>query len=229
MKNTKRSLAFVFPCLLIVLSVPCLAQKKTMYSIHQKSDRKFGYELIASVQNYRIKSNISQLSGLALRNEGALLGVRWSTNTVALRSHAGFFYSSPDVCFSFDEFDIDFGLNLYLNELFNIQMGAFHPYINGILIYQHERFYGTYIGNHIVNYSLGEDPLLGKLNWVQASLGFGMEYRLDTEPGKFLSVFLAGKYGVPFLFKSSNEHFSQTEISSAATLLVGVAFGISSN
>jgi hypothetical protein len=185
-----------------------------------------GFEGAFGVKNFDITSNIPQINNLHVTEEGGSLGVVVGAKALRLKVRQGYFYSSSNVAHTVDEVRSAFVANFYPLQLIVNNNFKVQPYFMGGIERNIFKMYGTYGSENSgpLNYSLSEAPFLGKISSIVASVGAGLEYRVET-PGHFVSLFAEGRYGKPVSAVSSNALFQQTSISNQFLINFGVAFG----
>jgi hypothetical protein len=188
------------------------------------SEYQLGFEGAFGMKNFDISSNISQINNLNVTEEGGSLGVVLGAKALRVKLRQGYYYSSSKVTQTVDEVRSAFVTNFYPLQLignFKIQ-----PYFMGGIERNIFKMYGTYGSENSgpINYSLSEAPFLGKISSIVASVGAGVEYRVES-PGHFVSLFAEGRIGKPVSAVSSNTFFQQTSISNQVIVNIGVAFG----
>jgi hypothetical protein len=76
-----------------------------------------------------------------------------------------------------------------------------------------------------VNYSVPDEPYLGRLTQINATIGLGIEYQLPLQYD-FVHLFAEAKYSTPLQSKADKRAFDQTSILNFTSLSVGVGFGL---
>jgi hypothetical protein len=190
------------------------------------SEYQLGFEGAFGVKNFSITSNISQINNLNVTEEGGSLGLVMGAKALRIKLRQGYYYSSSNVAQTIDEVRSSFVANFYPIKLIANNTFKVQPYFMGGIERNIFKMYGTYGSESSaqINYSLSEAPFLGKISSMVASVGAGVEYRVES-PGHFVTVFAEGRYGAPVNAVSSNALFQQTTVSDQFQINIGVAFG----
>lgn len=212
---------------IIALSTCKTFGQKRFYS--QRSKNYYGFTMSFGNKLSALGSDIRQLDGLNLTNEGGSIGLTAGNNRVMLRADlAGFYYSGGNMKHTVDLFQSGLLLNLYplnFRQKPSKSRSRIHPYITSGIQYNTLKFYGHYVeesAQKARNYSMSEAPYLGKMNVSNAVLGIGLEYRL---PGyKFVHLFMDGQFSKP-LARVADSDFQNTSYGNALAVNVGVSFG----
>jgi hypothetical protein len=191
-----------------------------------------GCELSLACPQYILKSRIPALDGLHTQYLGTNLGGVASSAAGKLKATVGMYYSEPSVPYTMDMVQGAVSGSLYLLRLKKIKYHSVEPYATVGLTRQLTKFYGDYLPAENgaapqTNYSLTEQPLVGKTGFTQMNLGVGVEYQLESCSNVFIHLFAEAGYGVLISSGSSNRSFSGTTLSNPATISLGLNFGIS--
>lgn len=189
-------------------------------------DYQLGFEGAFGVKNFTISSNIAQINGLNVTEEGGTVGVTLGAKALRVKLRQGYFYSSSTVAQTIDEVRSAFVTNLYPLQLVTKKNMRLQPYFMGGIERNIFKMYGTYGAENSkpVNYSLSEAPYLGKISNMVASVGAGLEYGMKT-PGHFVNFFAEARYGKSLRTLSASSLFKQTSTSDQLMISVGVGFG----
>lgn len=211
--------------LILSYSSTATAQNEGHGSGGSKNSFYFGYEISINVQYHRLESTIPQLQNLQVNKQGGAFGIKIGNKYAALRAHAGLAYSGASVKYSINMMEGGVSSNIYLLRIKNGTPHTFEPYALMSVVYQRAKFFGTYLKDDQTNKSMSEGPELGVLSWCNAGAGAGVEFQLHNETLQFLHFFAEAKYGIPFLYNSSIDEFSQTRVKTPMTFSIGVSFG----
>lgn len=179
------------------------------------------------VRAFTLKSDIPELNNLRVVQEGGNAGFIVGNDIVQARIHGlGYYYSSANTSRTVNTIEIEGLGNFYpISAIDRSYQGKLNPYVMGGVSQGFMKFHGTYLNNENtpVNYSLGSEPLLGKMSTTVATMGMGLEYRLHFF-GTFVHLFTEARFGKPVIMKGDNA-FSNTSISNRSSVSIGVSFG----
>ena len=109
----------------------------------------------------------------------------------------------------------------------------FEPYFGLGFAYQGTKFYGNYlpvadngVSTQPTNYSVTDQPLLGKTGVTVINVTTGIEYQLENTGNLFVHLFAEVNYGIVVSSAASNRAFSGTTPASPSSVNVGINFGI---
>jgi hypothetical protein len=186
-----------------------------------------GFEGTYGVRSFTIKSSIPQLSQMPVLEFGGSLGVIVGNDFVRAKVRAaGFYYSASNVPRTVDLFETEALFNFYPLQYFSNHKNSLDVYITGGASLDFVKFYGYYLGiDKKVNYSVPDEPYLGRLTQINATIGLGIEYQLPLQYD-FVHLFAEAKYSTPLQSKADKRAFDQTSILNFTSLSVGVGFGL---
>ena len=191
-----------------------------------------GGEISLAFPQYSLKSRIGALQGLRVNYIGTNLGGVMGNAIGKLKANVGLYYSEPSVPYAMEMFQGAIAGTLYILRIKKVKHHSFEPYVMLGLAHQQTKFYGNYlphIDNGVVpptNYSVSEQPLIGKAGFIQMNTGVGVEYQLESCNATFIHLFAEIGYGVLISSNASNASFSGTRLSNPTTLSLGIHFGI---
>jgi hypothetical protein len=214
--------------IIVVAILVIILQSATAQGLKQfVRDYQFGFEASFGIKTFNMTSNIAQINGLSIIEEGGNIGVGIGSGALRIKLKQGYYYSSSAVAHTVDEVRSSAVANIYLMQLFSKNNSRLQPYITGTMERNIFKMYGTYGENKQPrNYSVSEAPYLGSISSVVASFGAGLEYKITT-PGHFVSLFAEGRCGKTINVTSTSEMFSNTAISNQVVANIGVVFGYS--
>lgn len=186
-----------------------------------------GIEVSFGTRSFNIESNVPELNGLSVLEEGGQLGLIAGTDAVRVRvGLAGFFYSSNKVGRTIDLFESDLSLNFYPTEV-DGSNSIIQPYLTGGLVYDRTKFYGRFLKEDQgpVNYSAGKEPYFGRMQQVRAAVGAGVEISVHSGDFHFVHIYAEYKYAGISVHDSSDEVLTQTKQLSPMMISLGVRFG----
>lgn len=184
----------------------------------------YGGEASFGVRTFALKSNINQLHGLNVLEEGANIGIVAGNSVVRGRLIlSGFYYSAAKVPQTIDVVESGALFNFYPISLLQRRQPQLNFFLNGGLYYSRVKFYGYYLEKDgPINYSTSEAPYLGKNLITSLVGGAGIEWRI---PGyEFLSLFAEGHVAIPMAVNDHDE-FKKTNFSNICAINIGVSFG----
>jgi len=191
-----------------------------------------GAELSMAVPQYILKSRVAALDGLRVNYLGTNIGGVIGNPIGKLKANVGMYYSEPSVPYTMEMLQGGISGNIYLLRLKKIQYHSFEPYTTVGFSRQQTKFYGNYLpsadnsttGQN--NYSVTDQPLLGKTGFTQMNVGAGIEYQLENCNNLFVHLFAEINYGVLISSNASRTAFSGTRLSTPTTVSLGISFGI---
>lgn len=185
-----------------------------------------GFEGSFGIKTFTMSSDIAQIDGLVVVEDGGNIGVGIGAGAFRLKVRQGYYYSSSSVAQTVDEVRSSVAANIYPMQLFGKSKSRFQPYVTGTVEHNILNMYGTYGGetSQIRNYSVSQAPFLGRINTVVASVGAGIEYKV-TSPGHFISFFAEGRCGKAIQTLNTSNMFSSTATSNQVAVNIGIAFG----
>ncbi|MBA4056059.1 MAG: hypothetical protein C0490_15195 [Marivirga sp.] len=201
----------------------CSAQAQSFRPI-----KYMGFEVAFGVRAFNINSNIAAINDLAVVEEGGSLGLIFGNDYLRGKIRAaGFYYSGAKVPRTVDLFESEGLINFYPLQYLRKSKAALDIYLIGGVTVDNIKFYGHYLNDDKakINYSVTNEPYLGKRTQVNATGGIGLEYQLPMEYD-FVHLFAEAKYAKPFQSSSNNESFRNTTTSDLSSISVGVSFGI---
>lgn len=187
-----------------------------------------GFEVAFGGRAFKINSDIAAISDLRVMEEGGSLGVIFGNDYMRAKLRAaGFYYSSSKVSRTVDLFESEALLNFYPLQYLRKSNSALDIYLIGGITMDDIKFFGHYLiaDKTNINYSVTNEPYLGKRTQFNATVGVGLEYRLPMEYD-FVHLFVEAKHGRPFQSLTSSDSFINTKISDLTSISVGVSFGI---
>jgi hypothetical protein len=187
------------------------------------ADYQVGLESSFGQKSFVVVSNIPQINQMKVNTFGGSFGVVVGAKALVLKFRQGFYYSTSNVPHTVDEVRTAVAANFYPGYFINPE-AAFRPYLLAGLDHGAYQMHGFYDGREHINYSVSEDPLLGRVITNMVNVGAGIEYRIRTE-GYFLSFFGETRYGKKISSTFSNHLFWDTQFSNQLTMSVGVSFG----
>lgn len=185
-----------------------------------------GFEGSFGIKSFQLASNIAEIDGLDVRAEGGSFGIMIGARALRAKLKQGYYYSSSSVTQTVDDIKSAGIINFYPLRLSSQNNSKFQPYLLMGVERNTFKMYGAYGLDQTKprNYSVSEAPYLGKIATLQASMGAGMEYRIQT-PGHYVSLFAEAKYGKSIKTISSSSIFSDTNTSNQLVINIGVGFG----
>ena len=198
---------------------------------HQRTPVSVGGEMSMAFPQYTLKSKIGAIDGLHVNYIGTNLGGVVGNPIGKLKANVGLYYSEPSVPYSMEMFQGAISGSLYVLRTTKVKYHTFEPYVTLGFARQQTKFYGNYLpmDNGMLpqtNYSVSEQPLLGKAGFTQLNTGIGVEYQLTSCNTTFIHLFAEVGYGVMISSRASNASFSGTRLSNPTTLSLGINFGI---
>lgn len=187
-----------------------------------------GFEVAFGARAFDINSNISAIDQMGVVEEGASLGVIFGNDFVRAKVRAaGFYYSSANVPHTVDLFQSEGLINFYPLQYLRNGSAALDIYLVGGVSMDNIKFYGHYLiaDKSGINYSVTNEPYIGKRSQISAAGGLGLEYQFPMEYD-FVHLFAEAKYARPFQSASNNESFRNTAICPLSSISVGVSFGL---
>lgn len=186
-----------------------------------------GLDFSMSVRNYTFESDIPELKKLAVRQAGANIGGVWGSSFAKIRPRVGLFYSDGSVPHTIDMAEIAVSGNIYFMKKINHRRRSIEPYLVGNISYQCTKFFGTYLDDDATtNYSVSEEKVLGRVDALRATGGFGGEMQLWSANGQFIHLYSEVLTGMSMRTHYSNESFAETFSRRPARLTVGISVGI---
>lgn len=186
-----------------------------------------GIDVAFGTRTFKIESDIDELDGLSVLEEGGQVGLIAGTDAVRLRAGvAGWFYSANRVGRTIDLFESDLSVNFYPSEL-DGGNSFVQPYLTGGLVYDRTKFYGRYLERDQgpINYSAGKEPFFGSMQQVRGSLGVGAEFSVHSGEFHFVHIFAECKYAGITVHDSSDDVLRDTRQINPMMISVGVRFG----
>jgi hypothetical protein len=185
-----------------------------------------GLEGMFGVRSFTLKSNIDELNGLRVTEEGGSAGVTMGNAFYKVNARLlGFYYSASHVSRTVDMFEVETTLNVYPLQLLKNYRSAFNVYLSGGLTMDKVKFFGHYLyaDKADVNYSDIREPYLGKITHVLGTAGVGVEYRLPRFD--FVHLFAEARMGMPIQKINHGNAFEQTAMRDYTAISIGVSFG----
>ena len=207
---------------IVLLTVSLVSEAQTVNEF-------IGLETAFGTRSFSIKSNIPQIDGMDVMQEGGNLGFVYGNSVI--RTHVtllGFYYSASCVKRTIDQFTSGASFSVHPLRLIAGRSTAFSPYLVSGAFYNNVRFFGRYLDNNPdqkINYSTTREPYMGSVKGVTASLGAGLEYNKIIENG-FIQVFGEANYGMPVANHANKAAFENTTVSETVSVQLGVRFGI---
>lgn len=187
-----------------------------------------GFEVAFGVRAFDINSDIKELKDLHVVEEGGSLGLIFGNDYVRAKIRAaGFYYSGSKVPRTVDMFESEGLINFYPLQYLRKSKATLDIYLIGGVTMDNVKFYGHYLidDKAKINYSVTNEPYIGKRTQVGATGGLGIEYQLPLDYN-FVHLFAEAKYSSPFQSATNNESFTNTSISDSSSISVGVSFGM---
>jgi hypothetical protein len=213
-------------CFLVISALwmlPRASQAQLFHKVGYKGvDASFGF------RTFTLNSNVPELSGLSVLEEGGQLGVVFGNNIFRTKlGLVGCFYSAGNVSRTVDLFESDASFNFYPLAL--LKPNSFlRPYFTGGIVYDNVKFFGHYFNQDkgAINYSSSREPFLGRLHQLGAVIGAGSEFEVLNNDFDFVHIFSEVKYGRSVVQKASNKNLEGTSFSDQWIVSIGVRFGI---
>ncbi|HTE31520.1 MAG TPA: hypothetical protein VK666_14160 [Chryseolinea sp.] len=192
-----------------------------------KTVKYMGLEGSFGIRSFKINSNVVQLNGMGVMQEGGSLGMIFGNDLLRAKIRAaGFYYSASGVPRTIDLFESEAILNFYPLQYIRQKQNALDIYLLGGLSMDNIKFYGQYLvaDQMRINYSTSSEPYLGKISQINASAGIGLEYQLPME-FDFVHLFMEAKYAAR-ISGNNSAHFKETAVKNFAAVSLGVSFGV---
>ena len=191
-----------------------------------------GAEISLAFPQHTLKSKIAALDGLRVNYIGTNLGGVVGNSIGKLKANVGLYYSEPSVPYTMEMLQAAISGTFYVLRINQVKDHSFEPYVSIGLARQQTKYYGNYLpsDNGItppVNYSVTEQPLLGKTGFTQLNSAIGVEYQIQSCNTTFVHLFTEMGYGFLISSNASNQPFSGTRLSNSTTFSLGINFGIS--
>jgi hypothetical protein len=185
-----------------------------------------GLEGTFGVRAFTIKSDIPELSNLKVLEEGGSAGFVMGTPFIKLNTRAvGFYYSAASTSRTIDMFEIETTVNFYPLQLLKNYSSPINFFITGGLTMDKIKFFGHYLSadESNINYSNIREPYLGSITQINATGGFGVEYKMPNV--NFVTLFSEVRVGLPIQTVTKGGHFENTSIQDYTAVCIGVSFG----
>jgi hypothetical protein len=193
----------------------------------QTQPRYVGYEVSMSLPSHRVISNIPQISNMYVSYFGMQVGGVMAIPQVKLKATAGLHYSSANLPYSFDLLSGSLSARVYPLRIKNIRYHTLEPYVVGGIHQYHTKYFGTYLSkDEQINYSRGDEKLLGRTNSTMLMGGVGLEYQLENDSQNFIHFFTEFNYGSAINNSASTYEFENTKFKSSCSIVFGINFGI---
>jgi len=175
-----------------------------------------------------ISSDIEKIHQTSMLQTGGHVGLIFGNNIV--RSKIGLlgYYSSTGInTGTTDLYESNVSLNFYPLSWISGQSMMIEPYLTGGVDYDQFKFYGYYLNQEPgeTNYSKVEAPYLGKIKQLNATVGVGIEVKLEDRYD-FVHLFSEVKYGMQLSAQTSNTAFVNTGINNQMQVVLGISVGI---
>lgn len=183
-----------------------------------------GMELGVGGRSFEIESDIPQIDNLTTIKSGGSLGMVFGSEAIKVPVVAGLYFQSIEALQSIDLLSLQANIDVSWLRLLGVRSPIEVYSITGFS-FQHFSFMGTYLDRseyENVRYVLGE-PLLGRQDILNATVGLGIEYRL-LDNYDFIHFFIESQKVIPLNTSSSN-HFTNTIITNTSSFNVGVRVG----
>lgn len=187
-----------------------------------------GVDVSFGTRAFSLTSDIPELSGLTVLQEGGQLGVLLGNDVFRTKiGIAGFFYSANKVPRTVDLFQNDIALNFYPLMMAKNMYSRLHPYLSGGMIYDKVKYFGHYLNpdKATVNYSVSKEPYIGNTKQLRGVVGAGIEFTLLSNGRDFIHIYSELKYSATLTKQASHMAFNNTEASGQWLINLGVRFG----
>lgn len=211
---------------LVVTFLICAAFTTTAQELFEKKRYRYaGFEANFGVKSAKISSNIPQIHGMDVKQEGGSLG--FVVGNVWLKTRlqvAGFYYSNSSVPQTVNLLESALVVNIYPINLITRQFCALNPYVGFGGDYSSYKFFGYYAQDNVqYNYSSSSAPYVGRTMITRGGVAAGLEWRLNRE-SDFIHIF--GEYRCSVnAARDADAPFENTKIGNGGTVNLGVSFG----
>jgi hypothetical protein len=176
---------------------------------------------------FTLKSDILQISKARVVEAGGQLGVIFGNKV--FRSSIGLLgiYSSvSNIVGTIDLYEAHASVNFYPLSQIRKKQSKIQPYLTGGLTYDKQKFRGHYMKKDMgtVNYSVSNEPYIGSLKQVNATIGTGLEVQL-IDDSDFVHLFTEIIYGYNLSSTSKEPVMQNTSVQNQMRFAIGVRFG----
>lgn len=173
---------------------------------------------------FTLKSDIPELDGLAVLQEGGQAGIFAGNRTLRGRlGLLGLMYSSMRVPRTINVFEIEGGLNYYFLSAAR-RLRFAEPYLTTGVVFDILRFRGHYLGSEGNDNNSAPEPYLGSIRTLDATVGAGIELGL-LNARQFVHLFAEVKYGFKLMQSASDVAFRNTTVGNQSMVSLGLRFG----
>lgn len=217
---------FLLYIMLMLLTGKVFAQDSASSKVLTSGLTYSGFSLKMVSETFQIDSRVAAIHHASVSQLGGSVAMVRASEKSVFKSFVGLSYSAASSPFSIDVLEAGVSKSLYLLRMNHTSFHTFEPYIIAELSGQRSSFFGNFLDSDKPrNYSTSKEPLLGRVSFVKAGIGAGVEYQLASLDNKFLHFFAEVRYGASFFYHTTNPVFSQTRALNPVAFSLGVSFG----
>lgn len=210
---------------LVVVIFLCAAFTSIAQEQFIKRYRYAGFEANFGSKATRLTSNIPQIDGMNVTQEGGSLGLVLGNVWMKTRLQvAGFYYSNSKVPQTVNLVESALFVNIYPINLITREFCALNPYVGIGGDYSSMKFFGYYAqDNSQPNYSSSSAPYVGRILQSRGGIATGLEWRLNRD---FDFIHIFGEFRYSFnAVRDADTPLEHTKSGNATTVNLGVSFG----
>jgi hypothetical protein len=191
----------------------------------QSSSARYGVGASFGIRNSSVESNLGDLSGMKLYQEGGSLEAFMEKGAINARVHVGYFSSGSSVKHTIDLLESGLSMSFHPFLMQGVTARRVSPYIVSALMAGRNHFYGFYADEDTrhINYSRESAPYVGKVMSVHLNAGMGLQYRLVDE-NQYMLFFAEVQKPIE-LYEESAGILSGTSVHGDLSINIGLAFG----
>jgi len=212
---------------LVVLSGAALNFCSAQILTKLDSNLYIGIEGSFGMRSFTLSSNFSAIDRLHVVEAGGSIGLVFGGEAVRARIKQGYYCSTSSVVQTVDLVESEGALTLYFLQIGGYGDRTFEPYLIVGAERSSTRLYGFYANGNEgakINYSVSDEPYIGKIITSKVNLGAGLEYRLPG-PKYFFNVFGEVKYGCQMGTNTNYARLKETTASNVLSMNIGVSIG----
>jgi hypothetical protein len=219
------TIKFFLILLIIAITLINNAVAQSQYSqpgMYKGLQASFGYRAL------NIRSNIAEVTDMNAGFGGSQIGILFGSDILRINLGLfGYYFSTGDMIGSIDLYTNNMGANFYPLSAFRGKKDILSPYISVGANLDRMKFYGHYLQSPDtkINYSISQEPYLGKITQLNSFFGLGIDARLMQESGQFVHLFTELKYGAKMASQASDQTYTGTHSTRQVALNIGLRFG----
>jgi hypothetical protein len=186
-----------------------------------------GFDISIGSQQNQIKSNIEKINALPVKYFGGMVTGILANPVGKIKGGIGMYHSGDNVPFTFDLVAANLTVNLYVLRINEIKYHTIEPYVFAGVSQTRISCYGNYLlpGTSQTNFSMSEQPYLGKVGTSHVLVGAGAEYQLENHSSDFVHLYAEVSYGSSVYSQRTESMLAKSSIPKCLWVTVGISFG----